>query len=257
MLHVRNLSFAFNGKPVLQGLDFGLARGGYLSVIGPNGAGKSTLLKCLLRLHEGGHSSGEIRVNGKNLDEYGQRDLAKIISYVPQAGGWIPPFTAEEFLRLSRYPYGAPSPATKEADRAAVTKALTLTGTESLAGRGLKTLSGGERQKIYLAAALAQEADLMLLDEPASFLDPRHASDLHGLLRSLNQEQGLSMIVVTHDLNHPLAAGGAALVLREGRQLFFGEVANLLENGVLETAYNHEFTYVRHPKTGRTAVLTD
>ncbi len=257
MLQVRDFSFAFNGKPVLHAISFALVKGGFLSVIGPNGAGKSTLLKSLLRLHEGGHSSGEILVKGRRLSSYSQRELAKIISYVPQAGGWIPPFTVEEFLLLSRYPHGAPGLAAKEADRAVTARALALTGMEALARRGLKTLSGGERQKAYLAAALAQEAELMLLDEPASFLDPKHAADLHALLRTLNREQGLTMVTVTHDLNHPLSAGGQALVLREGRQIFFGPVAGLLENSVLEGAYNHRFTYVTHPRTGRTAVLAE
>ena len=257
MLRVRDFSFSFNGSPALQGLDFTLPPGGCLSVIGPNGAGKSTLLKCLARLHEGGRSSGEIRVKDRELAAYGQRELAGIISYVPQAGGWIPPFTVEEFLRLSRYPYGFTGSAVREAARRAVASALASTGTEHLAGRSLKTLSGGERQRAYLAAALAQEAELMLLDEPVSFLDPRHAADMHKLLRSLNRDQGLAMIMVTHDLNYPLSAGGDVLVLREGRQLFFGPVADLLPSGVLEKAYEHEFTYVRHPRTGRPAVLTD
>jgi len=241
----------------LQGLDFSLSQKGCLSVIGPNGAGKSTLLKCLLRLHERGHSSGEIQIKGKDIAAYGQRELAKVISYVPQAGGWIPPFTVEEFLRLSRYPYGSSGPAAREEACQAAAKAMALTGTEGLTGRSLKTLSGGERQKVYLAAALAQEAELMLLDEPASFLDPKHAAELHSLLRSLNHERSLAMITVTHDLNHPLSAGGDVLVLREGQQLFFGPVAELLPNGVLEKAYNHEFTYVPHPRTGRPVVLAD
>ena len=257
MLRVRDFSFAFNGRPALQGLDFSLPQAGCLSVIGPNGAGKSTLLKCLLRLHEQGRSSGEIRVKGRELAAYGQRELARVISYVPQAGGWIPPFTVEGFLRLSRYSYGFSGPVAREAAGRAAAGAMSVTGTESLADRSLKSLSGGERQKVYLAAALAQEAELMLLDEPAAFLDPRHAAELHGLLRSLNRDQGLSMVTVTHDLNHPLSAGGDVLVLREGRQLFFGPVADMLPSGVLEKAYHHEFSYVQHPRTGRPVVLAD
>jgi iron complex transport system ATP-binding protein len=210
-----------------------------------------------LRLHEKGRSTGGIRVKGRDIAAYSQRELARVISYVPQAGGWIPPFTVEEFLRLSRYPHGSSGSSAREAARRATDKALVMTGTEALAGRSLKTLSGGERQKVYLAAALAQEAELMLLDEPASFLDPGHAADLSGLLRFLNQEQGLSMITVTHDLNHPLSAGGEALVLRGGRQIFFGPVTDLLHGGVLEKAYHHEFIYVQHPRTGRPVVLAD
>jgi iron complex transport system ATP-binding protein len=259
MLLARDFSFSFsaNGEPALQGLDFSLPQGGCLSVIGPNGAGKTTLLKSLLRLHDTGRSSGEVRVKGRDLAAYGRRELARVVSYVPQAGGPLPPFTVEEFLRLSRYAYGFSGISSREAADRAVARALALTGTESLAGRALKSLSGGERQRAYLAAALAQEAELMLLDEPAAFLDPKYAADLHGLLRRLNQEQGLTMMTVTHDLNYPLSVGGDVLVLREGRQVFFGPASDLLPGGVLEKAYQHEFTYVRHPRTGRQAVLTD
>ncbi len=255
MLRIRDFSFAFSGPPVLRGLTFAVPAGGFLSVVGPNGAGKSTLLKCLLRLHDGGRASGSITVGGRDLAAYGQRELATVLSYVPQAGGWIPPFTVAEFLRLGRYAHG--SAGGSAADRAAADKALRLTGMADLAGRSLRALSGGERQRAYLAAALAQEAPVLLLDEPASFLDPKHAADLHALLARLNREQGLTMVTVTHDLNHPLGAGGDVLVLRAGEQLFFGPVAELLQNGVLERAFDCCFTYVRHPRTGLPAVLAD
>jgi len=179
------------------------------------------------------------------------------LGYVPQAGGWIPPFTVEELLRLSRYPYASLTGGLSAADLLAVRKALELTELTGLARRSLRSLSGGERQRAFLAAALAQETPMLLLDEPASFLDPRHAADLNALLKKLHQEQGLSLFTVTHDLNHPLDAGGLVLVLREGRQLFFGPSELLLQNGVLEEAYQHRFTYFAHPKSGRPAILAD
>ncbi len=255
MLRLAGYSFAFDGKAVLQDLSFSLGAGAYLSIIGPNGAGKSTLLKCLLRLHEEGRAQGLAEVRGKSLAAYPQRELATVMSYVPQAGGWIPPFSVEEFLRLSRYPYAPPAGKLRGADLAAVQRALSLTGMEALASRRLKTLSGGERQKAYLAAALAQETPIMLLDEPASFLDPRHAAELNLLLKTLNREQGLTMLTVTHDLNHPLDAGGNVLVLRRGRQLFFGPAQSLLDNDILETAFGLGFTRLPHPEDGLPIIL--
>ncbi|MDR3074216.1 MAG: ABC transporter ATP-binding protein [Deltaproteobacteria bacterium] len=257
MLQLTNYSYSLNGHSILEGLAFHLAKGAYLSVIGPNGAGKSTLLKCLLRLHEHGESQGGISVKGRPLTEYTQKQLARIIAYVPQAGGWIPPFTVEEFLRLSRYPYASATNGPGAADREAVRQALCLTDMEPLASRRLQTLSGGERQKAFLAAALAQQTEIMLLDEPASFLDPKHAADLNRLIKRLHQDQGLTMITVTHDLNHPLSIGGQALVLQRGRQLFLGPAQELSRQGILEKAYNHQFTYFRHPRTGGPAVLAD
>ena len=256
MLELIDFSFSFKDAPVLAGLGFSLKAGEYLSIIGPNGAGKSTLLKCILRLHETGRTTGTIKIKGRNLTEYGQKNLARIVSYVPQAGGWIPPFTIRELLRLSRYPYADSASGLKADDFRAIDRALSLTGLTAMAGRYLKTLSGGERQKAYLAAALAQETEVMLLDEPASFLDPSHVAELNALLTTLNQEQKLTMITVTHDLNQAVSRDGPVLVLRQGQQVYFGPAGGLAGQ-VLSGAYQHDFLYLTHPRTGRPVILAE
>jgi iron complex transport system ATP-binding protein len=234
-----------------------LDRGDFLSILGPNGAGKSTFLKCLMRLNERGRARGAVEIAGGDLASYGQKRLARLVSYVPQAGGWIPPFTVRDFARLSRYPYATAVSGLTAADERAVDRALELTGLAPLARRSLKTLSGGERQKAYLAAALAQETEIMLLDEPAASLDPRHASELAALLRELNRVKGLTMLMITHDLNHPLRAGCQALVLRAGRRLYFGPVEGLLDRGILEAAFDHRFLYLDHPSGIGRVVLAE
>lgn len=249
--------FAFSGEPVLKDISFTLEKGAYLSILGPNGAGKSTLLKSFLRLHEAGRAQGTIQAQGRDLASYAQRDLARLIAYVPQAGGRIPPFTVAAFLRLSRYPYASGSMARRDAGGEEITRALDLAGIAHLAQRRLDALSGGERQRAYLAAALAQGADILLLDEPTSFLDPKHASDVNALLKRLNREHGFTILTVTHDLNHPLDAGGLVLVLRRGEQLYFGPAEQLATGDVLETAFGHTFTFLTHPKTGKTLVFAD
>lgn len=252
-----NFGFSFANTPVLKGIGFSLEKGAYLSIIGPNGSGKSTLLKCFLRLHETGRSSGALRVEDRELALFSQRELARLIAYVPQAGGKIPPFTVAEFLKLSRYPYASRQRAFRAEDGGEVAAALALTGTEHLAGKRLDALSGGERQKAYLAAALAQGTDILLLDEPASFLDPRHGAELNALLKRLNRERHLTVLTVTHDLNHPLDAGGQTLVLRHGEQLYFGPSDALAAGGILEEAFGHTFAYLSHPGTGKPLVLAD
>ncbi len=257
MLRINNFSFSFGGRPVLKQLSLELKEGDYLSVLGPNGAGKSTLLKCLLRLHDRGVATGNIHLQGRLLAEYSQKELARIISYVPQVGGWTPPYTIVEFLRLSRYPHIKATPHFSVKDDVAVDRALHLTSLAALAGRRLTTLSGGERQKAFLAAALAQETPLMLLDEPASFLDPKHAAELDRLLHDLNKNEGLTMITVTHNLNHPAKVGGLTLVLKEGEALFFGPITGLFEAGILEAAYQHKFLYLPHPYHDWPVVLAE
>jgi iron complex transport system ATP-binding protein len=257
MLTVKDYHFSIGDKEILKGVNFSIPKGAYLSVMGPNGAGKSTLLKCLLRLHDKGVSQGEILIMDKPIMSYNQKQLAKLISYVPQAGGWIPPFTIVELLKLSRFPYSTSISSLTKKDYEAVDRALALTSLESMATRPLKTLSGGERQKAFLAAALAQGTPIMLLDEPNSFLDPHHTSEMEKLLIHLNHDEKLTMISVTHDLNHPVKSGGYALILQNGKNLFFGEVGGLLGHGVLEEAFNHEFVYLTHPKTGRSVILAE
>lgn len=255
VLAVKNLSCAIDGVEILHDISISVDKGDFVSILGPNGAGKSTFLKCLLRLHDRAVLTGSIEVDGMSISRYGQKSLARVISYVPQAGGWIPPFSVIDFARLSRFPYASAVSGLTEADDLAVSKALELTGLESLSRRLLKTLSGGERQKAYLAAALAQETPIMLLDEPAASLDPRHAAELASLLRRLNTEKGLTMLMVTHDLNHPLRAGGLALVLKSGRRRYFGPVEGL-EGEVLERAFEHGFLYLDHPSGGGRVIIS-
>lgn len=252
ILECRDFSFSIGKNRILEDISFRLDKGEWLSIIGPNGSGKSTLLKNLLRLVEGARA-GEIRVHDRPIETYSQKDLARRLAYVPQAGGGAPPFTVSEFVNLSRYPFGF-GPGRKEQSEI-VDRALELTDTARLAQRRMDTLSGGQRQRAFLAAALAQDTDTLLLDEPASFLDPRHVYAMNELLKRLHEERGLTIVTVTHDLSHPLDAGGRALVLKDGRQLHYGPVGDLMGHGILEEAFAHKFNYLVHPRTGKPLVV--
>ncbi|MDR1657716.1 MAG: ABC transporter ATP-binding protein [Deltaproteobacteria bacterium] len=247
IVSVKDFSFSVDQADILHGVSFSVDRGGFLSIMGPNGAGKSTLLKCLMRLHERGRTTGTIEIEGQSLNSYTQKQLARLISYVPQGGGWIPPFTVTDLCKLSRFPYSSVVSGLTEADEWAVSKAIELTGLQALSKRALKTLSGGERQKAYLAAALAQQTPIMLLDEPAASLDPRHASELSDLLTRLNCDQCLTMLMITHDLNYPNRVGGSVLMLSSGHRTYFGPAEGLVSGRVLEDAFDHEFIYLDHP----------
>jgi len=256
-LYCEHFGFTLTGKPILQGICFSLQKGEYLSIIGPNGSGKSTLLKCLLRLHDSGHAQGEILLYDRPVRDHTQRELARHMAYVPQAGGPIPPFTVAELLTLSRFPHASHKRAMTDSDQKAILYALELTDMQKFARHRLSALSGGERQRAFLAAALAQGTEILLLDEPAAFLDPHHAAALTALLKRLHEHEGKTVVTVTHDLNHPLDAGGQVLVLRHGRQIFNGPATALACPGILETAFEHSFTYILHPGTGRPLVLAD
>ncbi|OHB70595.1 MAG: ABC transporter ATP-binding protein, partial [Planctomycetes bacterium RBG_13_63_9] len=199
VIRVRDFSFRMGRKEILRDVSFDVCEGEYLAIVGPNGAGKTTLVKCLDRILVGG--TGRIEICGRPLAAYRRRELARLISYVPQADGRVFPFPVEQFVLMGRYPYLTPFSAVSKEDRAVVRRAMQQTGTSEFADRLLGTLSGGERQKVFIAAALAQEAQILLLDEPTTFLDYRHQAEIIELLARINRSAGVTVLAVTHDVN--------------------------------------------------------
>ncbi len=246
-IEVEEFSFSLEDQPILREVTFTVAEGEYLSIVGPNGAGKTTLLKCMDRILLGGR--GRIRIFGRDLTAYRQRELARRISYVPQADGRISPFTVEQFVLMGRYPYLSPFSSITREDREAVRHALEVTHTARFAARTLDTLSGGERQTVYIAAAVAQGADVLLLDEPTTFLDYRHQIEIRDLLARLSAS-GRSIVAVTHDVNRAALDSDRIVALREGRVAFCGTPAELMRGDVLQVVYGTQLLLVQHPATG-------
>lgn len=246
VLDVRNYSFRLGGKEILRDVSFSVQRGEYLSIVGPNGAGKTTLLKCIDRLLVGG--VGRIDVFGRPLESYRQKDLARRISYVPQADGRVIPFTVRQFVLMGRYPYLNPFSSVDREGRQAAEEALLMTGVAEFAERRLDTLSGGERQKVYIAAALAQGADIMLLDEPTTFLDYRRQAEIRDLLSRINQQGGTTIVCVTHDLNRAALDSDRIVALCEGRVAFVGSPAEIMTPDALERLFHTPFLLTSHPQ---------
>jgi iron complex transport system ATP-binding protein len=255
ILEIASYHFEMSGREILRDISFSVREGEYVSIVGPNGAGKTTLLKCVSRIHKGGR--GRIAVAGKNLDAYSQRDLALEVSYVPQAEGRHAPFTVDEFVLMGRYPYLSPFSAPSPADIAAVREALEVTGTAVFADRFLGTLSGGERQKVYIAAALAQQSRILLLDEPTTFLDPRHESDIYRLLASVNRERGVTIVSVTHNINSAVLTSRTILALKSGAVAYCGPAEEFMNGNILEGIYDKPFERMNHPRYGRTIIAPE
>lgn len=253
-LEVESLSLSIRDTDILRNISVRFRQGEIWSVIGANGAGKSTLLRCLMRIHRDWR--GRVRLFGKPLDSYSQRELARRVAYVPQAGSY-PSFsyTVSEFVRMGRYPYTGPFSAAHPGDGAAVHSAMSRAGVERFAGRSLLTLSGGERQKVFIAAALAQEADVLLMDEPTAFLDYRHQAEVMDILRSINEESDALIVNVTHDVNEAIQTGGLVLALREGEVAWSGPMRELTEGSRLKQIFQAEFRILDDPFTGRRIVI--
>ncbi len=219
-----------------------------LAIVGPNGAGKSTMALAAMGLLpvRGGH----VALGGKDPRRLSRREVGHLIAYVPQFYEGYMGFTVLDVVASGRYvhlqAFGSPG----EADRAAVQQALVDAGLEGMEQRTVNTLSGGERQKVWLAAAMAQGCPMLLLDEPTSALDPRHQADLIGLIRR-QAAGGKAVVVICHDLNLPGLLGAKVAALKGGKIVFWGENEEFLQPERLETIFGSRFVLAREEQTGR------
>lgn len=199
MLKVQNISASYREVPVLEGISFQVGEGEFLGIIGPNGAGKTTLLKVMTGVKR--PSSGKIMLDRKSLDSLSRKQIARMMAVVPQSS-FIPPLlTVEDVVYMGRYPHQKSRFTTTEEDCRAVEEAMRKTNTTGFRQRLVSELSGGERQEVIIARALAQEPKVLMLDEPTASLDIKHQMKILGLVRTLVKEGGITAIMVIHDLN--------------------------------------------------------
>ena len=254
-LEVNNLSLILGGKKVLRDISFDVPEGQYLSIVGPNGAGKTSLLKCVMGIRS--EWRGEIRVGDRSLAGVPQRERARLLGYVPQADGRLFPFTVGQFVLMGRYPYLSPFSVTNPEDHRAVEEALKITGTAAFRERDVRTLSGGERQKVFIAGALAQGARILLLDEPTTFLDPLHEGQVLAVLDRLRRQSSTTVLSVTHDINHAVLFADRVLAMVAGKTVFDGPPARFMENSILKEVYGRTFTFLPHPSYGTPIVIPE
>lgn len=255
LIDCQNLSVKINENTLLQDISFTVNSGDYLIVLGANGSGKSTLLRCLLGVQL--LNQGQITIDGKPLQQYRRRHLSRMISYVPQASTGHYNFSVEHFIRMARYPYHSPLSSWLTEDEHAVDKALHITETTALRQRSMQTLSGGECQRVLIAAALCQSTPIMLLDEPTSHLDPHHQVAVHRLVKQLNKEHGITVIEVSHDINHAAQHARQVLALKQGRLLWHSNSQSLMQTERLQQLYEQSFIMLRQPQTGDLIAVPD
>ncbi|MBI3262823.1 MAG: iron chelate uptake ABC transporter family permease subunit [Acidobacteria bacterium] len=248
MLQLDNVSFAYgaragSGPPegsagaqsVIDRVSLLVTRGQLVGVLGPNGSGKSTLLGLMAgTLHP---SSGRVTLDGDDVRAVTRRSLARRLSYVPQETRLAFEYSVMEVALMGRYPHLSTLQLEGPGDVAIVREALSATGTAHLEARPFRTLSGGEKQRVIIAAALAQSAELMLLDEPTASLDLRYQLEIASLLRRLNRTRGMTLVVATHDLNFALSVCDALVLLRRGAVLAAGASSTVLAPDSVRALY--------------------
>ena len=257
LLSADRLRFAYRGDSpraaVLDGISLSIDRGAVVAILGPNGAGKTTLLKMLAGVLR--PDSGVVRLDGREVGTMPRAAVAKRIAIVPQETHPAFEYTVLEMVLMGRYPHLGPFEIEGPDDVRLAREALTATGTAAFEARGFDTLSGGEKQRVVIAAALAQSADVLLLDEPTASLDLAYQLEIAALVTRLNRERGCTLVLSTHDLNLAAAVCDRVILVREGRALASGRTAEVLTPANIQRTFDVDAEVSRHDAAGHLVVV--
>lgn len=230
-----NLTYHYGNHPVLKNLSFRISKGEFFIIIGPNGSGKTTLLKLISGIIA--HSQGRLDIFGQSVPSYPRKSLAKILAFVPQNLPGEFPFTVAEVVLMGRSPYLGILGIESQKDLDISKQAMSFAGVEHLKDRKPDQLSGGERQRVFIARALCQDPRIILLDEPTASLDLAHQIRAMDMMEQLKKEKGLTVVMVSHDVNLAAMYGDSLLLLKDGEIVGMGTPNEVLTFEILEKAY--------------------
>ena len=254
MLRAERVSFAYRASAplVVDDVSLAIAPGELVGILGPNGSGKTTLLKMLAGTLM--PSAGTIEFDRRRLSGWKRRDLARRIALVPQETHAPFDFTVLDIVLMGRFPHLGTFALEGPDDLAIAKQALAATGASAFEDRPFATLSGGEKQRVVIASALAQSPELLLLDEPTTSLDLGHQLDVQLLLTALNRDRGVTMVLSTHDLNLAAALCRHLILLRAGRVVAQGPTEDVLTPETVRALYGVDADVRRHPVAGHLTV---
>ncbi len=255
MLHGADLTFRYHADTplVVDGVTLEVARGDLVGILGPNGSGKTTLLRLLSGTRT--PTSGRVLLDGHPIARLGRRDIARRLAVVPQEMELAFEYSALEVVLMGRHAHLGLFEVEGPGDYTIARDALAATGTSHLESREFHTLSGGEKQRVVIAAALAQTADVLLLDEPTASLDLGHQLDIAALLARLNHDRGVSMVISTHDLNLAATLCRTLVLMRNGRVVAAGPTDQVLTPDNVRAIYQVEADVHVHASTGHVTVV--
>lgn len=237
------------GRDVITGLDLAIGAGEITALVGPNGSGKSTLLHALARVIA--PREGEVRLHGRPLSGYGTRAIARRLALLPQDATIPAGATVAELVAQGRHPRAGLLGMLRARDDAAVAAALEVTGMTPWAHARADRLSGGQRQRAWIAVALAQETELLLLDEPTTFLDVGHQATLMRLVERLREQEGKTVVMVLHDLNQAARHADRLVVLAQGAIVADGTPQDVLTAALLAEVFDLDAVVLPDPVSGR------
>jgi iron complex transport system ATP-binding protein len=251
-LQAESVTLAYDRVPVVTDLDLTITAGSFTVLIGPNACGKSTALRGLARLLS--PSDGRVLLDGRDIATRKTREIARELALLPQAPITPPSVTVADLVSRGRAPYQSLLRQYSREDERAVAAAMVATGVESLAERAVDELSGGQRQRVWIAVALAQETDILLLDEPTTYLDLAHQIEVLDLCARLHAE-GRTLVVVLHDLNMAARYGTELVAFKAGRIVAQGAPEDVVTPRILSEVFGFEADVIPDPQTGTPLVV--
>ncbi len=252
-LHAEGVTLGYDDRPIVTGLDVQIPDGKVTAIVGANACGKSTLLRGLARLLK--PRNGAVYLDGRAMTELSTHEVAKTLGQLPQTPHAPDGITVADLVARGPYPHQGWFRRWTDGDHEAVAAALEATGTADLANRPLQQLSGGQRQRVWVAMALAQDTDLLLLDEPTTYLDINHQVELLRLLRRLNAEAGRTIVVVMHDLNLACRFSDHLVAMADGAIVAEGAPTEVVTAELVEKVFGLACVVVPDPVAGTPMIV--
>ena len=253
-ISTKNLNISYGNLDIVKDLNLDIPKGKITTIIGSNGCGKSTILKTIARIIQ--PKSGDIFVNNINIKEQSPKELAKVMAVLPQSPQAPSGLTVEELIAYGRFPHQKGFGKMRKEDNDIVTWALQSTGIEEFRDRPIEALSGGQRQRAWIAMALAQQTDILILDEPTTYLDLAHQLEILKLLEELNRKQGTTIVMVIHELNNAARFADHMIGVKKGKVVCQGTAHEVMTKENLKELFNIDAEIVEDPRNNKPVCLT-
>ena len=244
-VNATGLQIGYGDYIVVEDFDILLSKHHITSIIGPNGSGKSTVLKALTRLLR--YQKGAVCLDGKDLQDFGPKELARRIGVLPQMHSAPADFRVKELVGYGRMPHQGFFARMNGEDERIVDEAMRATGTYHLRDKSIHEISGGETQRVWIATVLTQQPEILFLDEPTTYLDISHQMEMMRLIKRLNRENGIGVVMVLHDLSHALEVSDWIVVIKDGEKYDEGKPCDVITPKMMREVYDVECDIVRLP----------